>query len=160
MTNAIKSMMDMWLRERQDNSSSSGKSNDSPRKSDSKTGAQLYRQFSLADIREATKDFSKSLLVRNSDKVYKGSVNIDGKALVAAIIRFKKLEGVGDEIHRKRLLLHPNILSPIGFCTEGDELIVVYDYMANGSLQDSLHHKDSPLPGKCDFKFALELRKD
>ncbi|KAG5560743.1 hypothetical protein RHGRI_003922 [Rhododendron griersonianum] len=133
MTNVFQSMIRL------------GKSNDSPRKSDSKTGAQLYHQFSLADIHEATKDFSKSLLVRNSDKVYKGSVNIDGKALVVAIIRFKKLEGVGDEIHPKRLLLHPNILSPIGFCTEGDELILVYDYMANGSLQDHLHYTDSPL---------------
>ncbi|KAF7151631.1 hypothetical protein RHSIM_Rhsim02G0065000 [Rhododendron simsii] len=155
MTNAIRSMMDMWLGERKDNSSSSGKSNDSPRKSDSKTGAQLYHQFSLANIREATKDFSKSLLVRNSDKVYKGSVNIDGKALVVAIIRFKKLEGVGDEIHPKRLLLHPNILSPIGFCTEGDELILVYDYMANGSLQDYLHHNDTPLSWEMRLQICI-----
>ncbi|KAG5560740.1 hypothetical protein RHGRI_003919 [Rhododendron griersonianum] len=86
MTNGIQSMMDWWWREMKDNSSSSGQSNDSPQKSDSKTGIQFYRQFSLVDIRVATKDFSKSFLVRNSDKVYKGSVNIDGKVLVVAII--------------------------------------------------------------------------
>ncbi|KAI8566821.1 hypothetical protein RHMOL_Rhmol02G0071900 [Rhododendron molle] len=145
MTKTFQSMMDKWLRERKGNSSSSGQSNDSPLESDSKTGKQLYRQFSLADIRVATKDFNESFLVRNSDKVYKGSILIDGKARVVAIKRYEKLNAVGCKIHRNKLLLHPNILSLIGICTDRDELIVVHDYMANGSFQDHLHRADAPL---------------
>ncbi|KAF7151342.1 hypothetical protein RHSIM_Rhsim02G0064400 [Rhododendron simsii] len=129
-----------------------------------KTGTQLYRHFSLADICEATKDFNKSFLVRNSDKVYKGSILIDGKARAVAIKRCKKLIAVGDEIHSKKLLLHPNILSPIGFCiilspigfcTEQDELILVYEYMANGSFQDHLHRADPPLSWETRLKICI-----
>ncbi|KAG5560737.1 hypothetical protein RHGRI_003916 [Rhododendron griersonianum] len=119
------------------------------------TGTQLYRHFSLADICEATKDFNKSFLVRNSDKVYKGSILIDGKAHVVAIKRCKKPEAVGDEIHPKKLLLHPNILSLIGFCTEGIELILVHDYMANGSFQDHLHRADAPLSWERRLKICI-----
>ncbi|KAI8566813.1 hypothetical protein RHMOL_Rhmol02G0071100 [Rhododendron molle] len=145
MTKAFQSMMDGCLRETKDGSSSSGQSNDSPLESDSKTGKQLYHQFSLADIRVATKNFNESFLVRNSDKVYKGSILIDGKARVVAIKRYEKLKAVGYKIHRNKLLLHPNILSLIGICTDRDELIVVHDYMANGSFQDHLHRADAPL---------------
>ncbi|KAI8566818.1 hypothetical protein RHMOL_Rhmol02G0071600 [Rhododendron molle] len=109
------------------------------------TGTQLYRHFSRGHICEATKDFNKSFLVRNSDKVYKGSILIDGEARVVAIKRCKKLTAVGDEIHPKKLLRHPNIHSPIGICTERGELILVHNYMTNGSLQDHLHPTDTPL---------------
>ncbi|KAF7150859.1 hypothetical protein RHSIM_Rhsim02G0063500 [Rhododendron simsii] len=119
------------------------------------TGTQLYRHFSLADICEATKSFNKSFLVRNSYKVYKGSILIDGKARVVAIKRCKKLTAVGDDIHPKKLLLHPNILSPIGICTNGGELILVHDYMANGSFQDHLHPTDTPLPWETQLKICI-----
>ncbi|KAI8566823.1 hypothetical protein RHMOL_Rhmol02G0072200 [Rhododendron molle] len=133
MTKAFRSMMDRWL----------------------KTDTQLYRHFSLADICEATKDFNKSFLVRNSDKVYKGSILIDGKARVVAIKRCKKLKAVGDEIHPKKLLLHPNILSPIGFCTKRGELILVHDCMANGSFQDHLHRADAPLSWETRLQICI-----
>ncbi|KAG5560742.1 hypothetical protein RHGRI_003921 [Rhododendron griersonianum] len=115
----------------------------------------LLTHFSLADICEATKDFNKSFLVRNSDKVYKGSISIDGKARVVAIKRCKKLIAVGDEIHPKKLLLHPNILSPIGFCTKRGELILVYNYMANGSFQDHLHRTDVPLSWETRLQICI-----
>ncbi|XP_058200904.1 uncharacterized protein LOC131315714 isoform X4 [Rhododendron vialii] len=119
-----------------------------------KTGTQLYRHFSLADICEATKDFNKSFLVRNSDKVYKGSILIDGKARVVAIKKCKKLIAVVDESHFKKLL-HPNILSLIGFCTKRGKLIVVHDYMANGSFQDHLHRADPPLSWERRLKICI-----
>ncbi|XP_058201771.1 uncharacterized protein LOC131316428 [Rhododendron vialii] len=119
------------------------------------TGTQLYRHFSLDDICEATKYFNKSFLVSNSDKVYKGSILIDGKTRVVAIKRCMKLTAVGDEIHPKKLLLHPNILSPIGICTKRGELILVYDYMANGSFQDHLHPTDTPLPWETQLKICI-----
>ncbi|KAG5560738.1 hypothetical protein RHGRI_003917 [Rhododendron griersonianum] len=115
----------------------------------------LLSHFSLADICRATKDFNKSFLVRNSDKVYKGSISIDGKARVVAIKRCKKLIAVGDKIHPKKLLLHPNILSPIGFCTKKHELILVYNYMANGSFQDHLHRADPPLSWERRLKICF-----
>lgn len=34
---------------------------------------------------------------------------------------------------------HPNLVKLIGFCTEGDQRLLVYEYMPLGSLEDHLH---------------------
>lgn len=37
------------------------------------------------------------------------------------------------------LLRHPNLVSMIGYCAEGDQRLLVYEYMALGSLESHLH---------------------
>lgn len=36
------------------------------------------------------------------------------------------------------LLEHPNLVNLVGYCTDGDQRILVYEYMPNGSLEDHL----------------------
>lgn len=36
------------------------------------------------------------------------------------------------------VLRHTNLVSLIGFCAEGDERLLVYEYMPKGSLEDHL----------------------
>jgi serine/threonine protein kinase len=36
------------------------------------------------------------------------------------------------------LLHHPNLVSMIGYCAEGDQRILVYEYMSQGSLENHL----------------------
>ncbi|GKF20420.1 receptor-like protein kinase FERONIA, partial [Tanacetum coccineum] len=38
-----------------------------------------------------------------------------------------------------------NIVSLIGYCNQGDEIILVYEYIHNGSLNDHLHQLGTPL---------------
>ena len=35
-------------------------------------------------------------------------------------------------------LHHPNLIRLLGFCTEGNEALLVYDLCSNGSLEDRL----------------------
>jgi len=39
------------------------------------------------------------------------------------------------------LLHHPNLVNLIGYCAEGDQRLLVYQYMPKGSLQDHLFGK-------------------
>lgn len=36
---------------------------------------------------------------------------------------------------------HPNLVKLIGYCAEGDQRLLVYEYMPLGSLEDHLHGK-------------------
>ena len=37
------------------------------------------------------------------------------------------------------LLQHENLVNLIGYCADGDQRLLVYEYMALGSLEDHLH---------------------
>ncbi|XP_035836234.1 uncharacterized protein LOC110942590 isoform X1 [Helianthus annuus] len=51
-------------------------------------------------------------------------------------------QGFVSEIETLSNCKHPNIVSLLGFCDEGRELILVYEYVANGSLDDYLGNMD------------------
>jgi hypothetical protein len=36
------------------------------------------------------------------------------------------------------LLHHPNLVNMVGYCADGDQRILVYEFMVNGSLEDHL----------------------
>ncbi|MBA0677423.1 hypothetical protein Goari_018833, partial [Gossypium aridum] len=37
------------------------------------------------------------------------------------------------------LLHHPNLVNLTGYCADGDQRLLVYEYMPLGSLEDHLH---------------------
>ncbi|KAM0065677.1 putative protein kinase RLK-Pelle-LRR-I-1 family [Helianthus debilis subsp. tardiflorus] len=51
-------------------------------------------------------------------------------------------QGFVSEIETLSNCKHPNIVSLLGFCDEGRELILVYEYVAKGSLDDFLGNMD------------------
>lgn len=42
------------------------------------------------------------------------------------------------EVLMLSLLHHPNLVTLIGYCTDGDQRLLVYEYMPMGSLEDHL----------------------
>ncbi|GFY82573.1 malectin/receptor-like protein kinase family protein [Actinidia rufa] len=81
--------------------------------------------------------------ILGSRNMYRGFANMDGRTLVVAIKRFKDVtlqewNELQPEIMVQCLFRHPNLVSLIGFLYEEHELILVYDYMPNGSLRDLL----------------------
>ncbi|PSS34811.1 Receptor-like protein kinase [Actinidia chinensis var. chinensis] len=102
--------------------------------------------LSLAEIRKAVNDFDDDCLIPDSRNMYIGSVNMDERSLVVAIKRFKEVtlqewNELQPEIMVQHLCRHPNLVSLLGFFYEEHELILVYEYMARGSLRDLLKTK-------------------
>ncbi|KAL7219792.1 hypothetical protein ACSBR2_012786 [Camellia fascicularis] len=140
-----------WWRERKDNGFKSGPSNDSFWEPIQDVGVPL-RRFSLADVKAATNGFNTGCLLGNGGfcNVYKGF--LEGETCAVAIKRFgvmgldiKKVATTEIKLH-SLLGSHPHIVSLIGLCIEKQELIAVYDYMANGSLDAHLYRTNDNGP--------------
>ncbi|PRQ53346.1 putative protein kinase RLK-Pelle-CrRLK1L-1 family [Rosa chinensis] len=108
----------------------------------------LCRYFSLAEIKAATKNFNHTFIigVGGFGNVYKGC--IDSGATLVAIKRLKPESSQGahefkTEIELLSQLRHRHLVSLIGYCTDKGEMILVYDYMARGSLRDHLYHTNN-----------------
>ncbi|XP_024018147.1 LOW QUALITY PROTEIN: receptor-like protein kinase FERONIA [Morus notabilis] len=117
---------------------------------------QVCRCFSLAEIKMATNHFDQALVIGRGGfgYVYKGNL-ADEASTVVAIKRLNKgLSRQGEnefeaEITMLSQLRHVHLVSLIGYCDDDDEMILVYDYMANGTLRDHLYGTDNdPLPWK------------
>ncbi|XP_028800445.1 L-type lectin-domain containing receptor kinase S.6 [Neltuma alba] len=109
----------------------------------------LPSRLSLSEIKSATMGFSRDRLVGEgtSAKVYKGSLPYGGDV---AVKRFGKVNGCNsiDYLHNPftnefatmaGCLRHKNLVQLQGWCCEGSELVLVYEYLPNGSLNRILH---------------------
>ncbi|KAM7462745.1 hypothetical protein LguiA_030866 [Lonicera macranthoides] len=106
----------------------------------------LGRRFSLAEILLATHNFSNELVLGRGGfgKVYKGV--IDNGTVTVAIKRLNEMSKQGarefwNEIEMLSKFRHSHLVSLIGYCNTGKEMIIVYEYMVHGTLADHLHTK-------------------
>ncbi|CAL9219095.1 unnamed protein product [Arabidopsis halleri] len=99
--------------------------------------------FTYSILKSATQDFDPSNKLGEGafGVVYKGSLN-DGREIAV-----KKLSSVGSrhgkgqfvaEIVAISSVLHRNLVKLYGCCFEGDQRLLVYEYLSNGSLDDAL----------------------
>ncbi|KAL8252329.1 hypothetical protein R6Q59_036022 [Mikania micrantha] len=110
------------------------------------------RHFEFLEILIATDDFDESLVIGSGGfgKVYKGNVTIGTNRVVAAIKRLDSMSNQGAaefwaEVEMLSLLRHCNLVSLIGYCNYEQEMILVYEYMPNRTLNDHLHELRTPL---------------
>lgn len=98
--------------------------------------------FTLKQIRAATDDFdpAKKIGEGGFGPVYKGQMP-DGMLIAVKQLSSKSRQGNREflnEIGIISCLQHPNLVKLHGFCVDGDQLLLVYEYMENNSLARAL----------------------
>lgn len=85
--------------------------------------------------------FSENLVGKGgSSYVYRGCLP-DGKDLAVKILKPSEdvIKDFVQEIEIITTLRHKNIISLSGFCFEGNHLLLVYNFLSRGSLEENLH---------------------
>ena len=120
----------------------------------------LCRCFSISEVRAATNSFDDSLIigVGGFGNVYKGF--IDNGSITVAIKRLKQGSQQGlkeflTEIEMLSQLRHNHLVSLVGFCSEDNEMILVYEFMACGTFCEHLYNCDNPLSWKQRLEICL-----
>ncbi|XP_022898702.1 probable LRR receptor-like serine/threonine-protein kinase RFK1 isoform X2 [Olea europaea var. sylvestris] len=94
--------------------------------------------FSLKQIKAATNNFDAGNKIGEGGfgSVYKGQL-YDGTVIAVKQLSSRSRQGNREflnEIGMISCLQHPNLVKLYGCCIEGDQLLVVYEYMENNSL--------------------------
>ncbi|MCO5601122.1 hypothetical protein L7F22_055241 [Adiantum nelumboides] len=122
-----------------------GPNSKSPKASSKEGSRHIAAQtFTLRELAVATKNFRSDCLIGEGGfgRVYKG--RLEGTAQVVAVKQLDRngLQGNREflvEVLLLSLLHHPNLVNLIGYCADGDQRLLVYEYMALGCLEDHLH---------------------
>ncbi|KAH6791240.1 Malectin/receptor-like protein kinase family protein [Perilla frutescens var. frutescens] len=125
----------------------------------------LCRYFSIDEIKTATRNFDDNFVIGRGGfgNVYKGL--IDNAATTVAIKRLNPSSSQGarefiTEIDMLSKLRHLHLVSLIGYCDDNGEMILVYDYMAHGTLRDHLYNtENSALTWKQRLQICLGAAK-
>ncbi|KAJ0712310.1 putative protein kinase RLK-Pelle-CrRLK1L-1 family [Helianthus annuus] len=107
------------------------------------------RRFSLKEMKVATCEFDAKCVIGRGGfgTVYKGC--IDEAKTIVAIKRLNSSSKQGIREFRAEIgflskLRHVQLVSLIGYCDSEGEMILVYDYMPNGTLQEHLYMNNNP----------------
>ncbi|XP_010498226.1 PREDICTED: LEAF RUST 10 DISEASE-RESISTANCE LOCUS RECEPTOR-LIKE PROTEIN KINASE-like 1.2 isoform X2 [Camelina sativa] len=120
--------------------------------------------FSYEELEEATNNFdpSKELGDGGFGTVYYGKLK-DGRSVAVKRLydnNFKRAEQFRNEVEILTGLRHPNLVALFGCSSkQSRDLLLVYEYVANGTLADHLHGPQanpSSLPWSTRLKIAVE----
>ncbi|XP_020580605.1 serine/threonine-protein kinase PBL27-like [Phalaenopsis equestris] len=109
--------------------------------------------FTFRELAAATKNFRLECLLGEGGfgRVYKGRLE-NGQVVAVKQLDRNGLQGNREflvEVLMLSLLHHQNLVNLIGYCADGDQRLLVYEYMPLGSLEDHLHEKKHHSSSKC-----------
>ncbi|KAF8103478.1 hypothetical protein N665_0188s0414 [Sinapis alba] len=119
-----------------------------------------YRKYTVEEIEEATSNFAESLKVGEGGygPVFRGY--LDHTSVAVKVLRPDAAQGRSQfqkEVEVLSCIRHPNMVLLLGACPEFG--ILVYEYMAKGSLEDRLFMRGNtpPITWQLRFRIAAEI---
>uniref|UniRef100_A0A2P2JKN6 Uncharacterized protein MANES_04G027500 n=1 Tax=Rhizophora mucronata TaxID=61149 RepID=A0A2P2JKN6_RHIMU len=117
-------------------------------------------KFAFGELVEATDNFSSNCFLGEGGfgKVYKGHLKRLNQVVAIKQLDQNGVQGIREFVVEIVMLSqadHPNLVKLIGYCVEGDQRLLVYEYMPLGSLENHLH--DLP-PGQKPLDWNTRMR--
>ncbi|XP_031278322.1 probable serine/threonine-protein kinase PBL26 [Pistacia vera] len=123
--------------------------------------------FTFRELATATKNFRQECLIGEGGfgRVYKGKLEKSGQVVAVKQLDRNGLQGNKEflvEVLMLSLLHNENLVNLIGYCADGDQRLLVYEYMTQGSLEDhllDLSPEQKPMDWQTRIKIALGAAK-
>ncbi|XWS20842.1 hypothetical protein CRYUN_Cryun30bG0003700 [Craigia yunnanensis] len=120
------------------------------------------RSFTFRELATATRNFRETNILGDGGfgRVFKGRLET-GEIVAVKQLNHDGLQGFQEfivEVLMLSLLHHVNLVTLIGYCTDGDQRLLVYEYMPMGSLEDHLFDLEpcqEPLSWNKRIKIAI-----
>ncbi|KAI3960824.1 hypothetical protein MKW92_052655 [Papaver armeniacum] len=148
----------------------SRKSIDSPRSEGEILASPNLKAFSFNELKNATRNFRPDSLLGEGGFGYVFKGWIDDQTFAATrpgsgmVVAVKKLKPEGFQGHKEWLtevnylgqLHHPNLVKLVGYCLDGENRLLVYEFMPKGSLENHLFRRGpQPLSWAIRIKVAI-----
>ncbi|KAI4366853.1 hypothetical protein MLD38_022666 [Melastoma candidum] len=116
-------------------------------------------RFTYAELEQVTERFSKKLGMGGFSSVYEGTIHDGTKVAVKHMDGFSRTEkSFLAEVEVIGSIHHTNLVRLMGFCADSSSRLLVYEYMANGSLEKWIFEKsDGCMPLKWEQRRNIIL---
>ncbi|XP_030948336.1 G-type lectin S-receptor-like serine/threonine-protein kinase LECRK1 [Quercus lobata] len=120
------------------------------------------RSFTYSDLEKMTNGFKEELGRGSFGTVYKGTI-WNGQKIVA-VKRLEKVLTEGEKEFQTEMKVigrtnHKNLVRLLGYCHDGENRLLVYEYMSNGSLADILFNPEKKLCWDERIEIARNIAK-
>ncbi|XP_022972641.1 probable serine/threonine-protein kinase PBL19 isoform X1 [Cucurbita maxima] len=135
--------------------------------------ASNLRVFTVSDLKSATKNFSRTFMVGEGGFgcVYRGLIKSADDPSQKIKVAVKQLGKRGLQGHKEWVTEvnflgfaeHPNLVKLVGYCADDDERgiqrLLVYEFLANGSVLDHLSSRETTLSWAMRLRIARDTAR-